>query len=86
MIAVEVLNWASGEGIQLYAQGERIGYRAPQGALTDELKSAIVQHRSELLTLLRRPNGAYCCSACERFAFPTPTTCFWCRKKGRADA
>ena len=66
--------------------GRNVVDRAQLRALTDELKSAIVQHRSELLTLLRRPNGAYCCSACERFAFPTPTTCFWCRKKGRADA
>ena len=86
MIAAEVFNWASNEGIQLYPEGERIRYRAPRGALTDELRRAIVLHRVELLTLLRRPNGAYCCSACERFAFPEPTMCFWCRRKERVDA
>lgn len=70
-------------GVQLYPQGEYVRYRAPKGALTEELREAIVRHGGELLRLLRQGSRTYSCIRCERLSFTKPTKCFWCRHGGR---
>lgn len=86
MTVARLITRARREGIKLYPEGRQIRCRAPRGALTEDLKRAISEHRTELLRLLRREGVTYCCTACERFAFPTLVTCFWCRNRRRADA
>ncbi|MCW5967585.1 MAG: hypothetical protein KIT57_03665 [Blastocatellales bacterium] len=39
-------------GIELTPAGDRLRYRAPQGALTPELKQAIAERKPELLAIL----------------------------------
>jgi hypothetical protein len=42
----------SRRGIHLWAEGSRIKYRAPSGALTPEIREAIQQHRDAFLFFL----------------------------------
>jgi amino acid adenylation domain-containing protein len=44
-------------GIELWADGDRLRYRAPKGTLTEVLRRAIAEHKSEVLALLTNPNG-----------------------------
>ena len=42
--------------ITLTADGDKLRYQAPAGALTEERRQAIIRHRAELLTLLAQPS------------------------------
>ncbi|HEX6292330.1 MAG TPA: condensation domain-containing protein [Herpetosiphonaceae bacterium] len=46
------------KGVQLWADGDRLRYRAPQGVLTAELLTALAEHKAAILTLLRDGNDA----------------------------
>lgn len=41
-------------GVQLWLEGDRLRYRAPEGALREELRSALGQRKPEILDFLRR--------------------------------
>jgi amino acid adenylation domain-containing protein len=41
-----------GRGVQLWAEGDRLRFRAPQGILTAELLGTLQQHKAEILRLL----------------------------------
>ena len=59
MSAADVLAQAQAAGVQLVANGDRLHYRAPAGALTPELRAALQAHRAALLALLaKRPPAA----------------------------
>jgi len=45
-------------GIELYVDGERLRYRAPQGALSESLRTQITRHKEELLSFLSNRNGS----------------------------
>jgi hypothetical protein len=45
-------------GIEIRADGDRIRYEAPEGAMTPELRKALSENREELLALLRDGRGA----------------------------
>jgi hypothetical protein len=53
LTAAEVLETASRRGVELFTEGDRLRYRAPPGALTPELREALISRRSELLALLQ---------------------------------
>jgi hypothetical protein len=54
-VSAEVLlKELSRRGVSLAADGERLTYKAPLGALTDELREAIIILKPELLGLLHR--------------------------------
>ncbi|WP_224242632.1 non-ribosomal peptide synthetase [Hyalangium gracile] len=53
MSATELLADLSRRGIELWVEGERLRFRAPEGALTPVLREAIGARRNELLELLR---------------------------------
>ncbi len=53
MSAFDLLAEAKRRGIELRAEGERLRYEAPEGALTDDFRKALSDHREELLSLLR---------------------------------
>ena len=53
MTAEDVYQEARSRGIELNAAGDRIAFRAPKGALSDDLARDIQWWREELLDLLR---------------------------------
>src|SRR5262245_11435362 len=52
MSADEVLSAVYRAGIVLRAEGNRLRYDAPEGALTPELRDALAQHKAALLAAL----------------------------------
>lgn len=46
-------------GIELYVEGERLHYRAPQGALNENLRTQITRHKEELLSFLSKGTGSF---------------------------
>ena len=50
-------------GVDVWAEGERLRYRAPRGALTPALLGALRAHKAELLEALR-PGPQEACHAC----------------------
>ncbi len=53
MNAVALLAEARRRGIELWADGDRLRYEAPEGVLTAELRKSLSDHREDLLSLLR---------------------------------
>ena len=41
-------------GVVLEPNGDKLRYRAPQGALTPELREAITENKAEIISTLRR--------------------------------
>ena len=52
MTATQLLTVARAVGIRLEVCGDRLLYDAPRGALTPELREALVRHKPALLTAL----------------------------------
>jgi amino acid adenylation domain-containing protein len=44
--------------VQLWAEGDRLRFRAPQGALTDDLRDALKAQKDDILGFLRQAQGA----------------------------
>ncbi len=57
MSATALLERIRGKNIFLSADGERIRYQAPKGALTPELRQEIKDHKNELLDILQDNPG-----------------------------
>lgn len=70
MIVDHVLADLTAKRITLSLNGDRLRYRAPEGALTPELRAIIAQYRNEIVDRLRAGVGsipdATRCVACER--------------------
>ena len=54
MTADETLAELHRRGVILEPNGDRLRYRAPQGALTPELREAMAEHKGEILSTIRR--------------------------------
>jgi len=57
--------------VVIYLDGDRLCYRAPEGALTDDMRAAISKHRTAIIDRLRGslPSKTPCsgkCVACDR--------------------
>ena len=57
MNPVELLGRLGALGIRLTADGDRLRYSAPKGALTPELREALARHKPEILAMLRAASG-----------------------------
>jgi hypothetical protein len=53
--AAALLDELKRQGVSLWADGERIRFRAPRGVVTPELREQLAQHRDQLLARLRLP-------------------------------
>ena len=83
MTTAELLRATRERGIELHAVGDGVRYRAPRGALTDDLRRALTARKAEILAIL---TGTFSCGYCGRFSFHEPTVCFWCRHAPEAEA
>ena len=54
MTSSETLAELDRRGVVLEPNGDRLRYRAPQGALTPELREAITENKAEIISTLRR--------------------------------
>ena len=54
MTSSETLAELDRRGVVLEPNGDKLRYRAPQGALTLELREAITENKAEILSTLRR--------------------------------
>ncbi len=52
MTASRVLTQARRLGIRLFPKGAKLGYDAPAGAMTPEVRAALAAHKAELLALM----------------------------------
>ncbi|HET7695318.1 MAG TPA: amino acid adenylation domain-containing protein [Vicinamibacterales bacterium] len=57
MTLLDLLDRLRAAQIEIAADGDRLRIRAPQGALTEELRAALAAHKSELLALFAHPAG-----------------------------
>ena len=91
MTGGQVLAVAKSRGVVLEPQGDKLHYRAPKGALTQELRNDLAEHKAEVLALLKNgtdyqaaacicpasvgPTGTAVCNVCE-----LPLICPVCAK------
>ena len=54
MTSSETLAELDRRGVVLEPNGDKLRYRAPQGALTPELREAITENKAEIISTLRR--------------------------------
>lgn len=83
MTATDLLVHLAECGVTVRAVDDRLRVEAPQGTLTDEIRSALMEQKSALLELLRAPLRVrpHLCAGCKQFFFPEPATlCYWCRR------
>ena len=52
MTLVELLSTLRARDINVWADGERLRYSAPSGALTPDIREELVKHKADLLTFL----------------------------------
>ena len=86
MTAPELFAPLTALGATVEAVEDRLRIEAPPGALTPELRSALVEQQPALLTSLRGPRRVrplhLLCAGCKNFFMHEPTTpCYWCRTK-----
>lgn len=69
MSTSQLLEQLAARGITLSLDGERVRFRAPEGALTDELRAAIARSRREIIEGLRSSLPSHApagkCSYCD---------------------
>jgi amino acid adenylation domain-containing protein len=53
----ELLQKAAGQGIELWFEGDSLRFRAPQGALSPELRTALKEQKESILAHLRQQAG-----------------------------
>src|SRR2546429_8209542 len=63
MTVAEILADLAQQGVQLWAEGDRLRYRAPKGVLTPVLRAMLSEHKAEILALLQQhpagPQSSY---------------------------
>jgi hypothetical protein len=69
MIVTDLLNQFSQQGIQLWAEGDNVKFRAPKGALTAGQRSLLNTHKAEILMVLSEPKICPVSFAQERMWF-----------------
>ncbi len=65
MTASQILSITKRKGIELKAKGDQLAYKAPRGALSEDLISLLRAHKTELLSLLAIEKGEVAPGDCE---------------------
>jgi len=55
---IEFLSYLRSLDVKLWADGDRLRYSAPKGALTPALRAELVERKAEILTFLHKANAA----------------------------
>lgn len=55
MIIADLIHDLSQQGIHLWADGDKLQYRAAKGALTSELRALLKEHKADIIETLRQP-------------------------------
>lgn len=55
MIIADLLQDLSQQGIHLWAEGDKLQFRAVKGSLTSELRALLKQHKADIIEKLRQP-------------------------------
>ena len=75
---------------ELQERGIHVRVDAPdlliRGGVDEELALRIREAKPALVRYLQNVTTSYPCDTCGRFAFRTPTTCYWCRSTRTATA
>src|SRR5258706_11026039 len=50
----ETLLLAAKAGVKFRLDGDHLGFRAPKGAMTKELRDEVMRHKSDLIAMLQR--------------------------------
>jgi hypothetical protein len=69
MMASGFLNTLQSLGVEVWAAGNRLRYRAPEGTITEALRNEMTRHKEEILTLLE------CLPASESLNLPAVGIC-----------
>lgn len=65
MTAGELVSRLRNENVELWLDGDRLRFRAPEGALTAAWREAIAARRGEIIAALRSPTGrSQRCESC----------------------
>ena len=75
MTAREVIETLNSKGCSIRKAGDELRVRAPKGILTPDMIDTLKVRKQEIIRLLT----SHPCTVCGRFAFPEPTTCYFCR-------
>ena len=86
MTAHQLLATLTASGATVEAVEDRLRIDAPSATLTPELRSALVEQKSALLSLLTEPTRVKAlhllCVGCGSYFMHEPSTfCYWCRAK-----
>lgn len=57
MSASQLLEYLTQKGVYLWAEGDKLRFHAPKGALTQELRDRLTAHKLELLAMLQTPSS-----------------------------
>ncbi|MEA5516848.1 amino acid adenylation domain-containing protein [Nodularia sp. UHCC 0506] len=58
MSATKFLSQLLEQGVQLWVEGDRLRYHAPKGVITPDLRTQLIEYKSELLSLLANTQSA----------------------------
>lgn len=72
MITTKILTEVSKLGVQVWADGDQLRYRAPKGVLTPTLRSQLAEHKIEILAQLRQINNQDSISPVPQFIVHAP--------------
>lgn len=85
ILASELLSDLAQQGVSLWAEEQRLRYRAPAGTLTDVHKTMLVDYKAEVLDLLRKPNTLSEEHTLRSFVFNVfRAKCYVCHSQGEA--
>ncbi|WP_275976819.1 MBL fold metallo-hydrolase [Polyangium aurulentum] len=85
LLASELLNDLSQNGVTLWSEDDRLRYRAPEGMLTPATRAMMAELKAELLAILRdRPPPQTSCVVRSFVVNPFRQKCYVCHSEGEA--
>ena len=73
-------------GLTLKPSGRGTILISPRNQVDAETTQRVIEAKATILKILKANSGIHTRFRCNRFAFPRPTTCYWCRTQEARDA